>query len=233
LPLSRFRTSKRGPLRLKHIVLVILIVLTLASIQGFLFVERNLEPALKEIARTYVKQIATLTINEAISKKITEDIQESHEVIKYERDQNGRITLITFDESRLAKIVTQVTDHANLQLMKLSKEPIKIPIGQALDSNILAQIGPNVPITLVPMGAARADIEVRMEEAGINVVSLIFYLKVHADVRVVIPFSSDEAIVSTEFPIHTVVLPGDVPHVYVRNGDGNMSQIPISIPTGD
>lgn len=226
-----FRTNKRGPLKKRHVFLIVLILLTLISIQGFLYVERNLEPALKEIAKTYVKQIATNTITDAISKKISEDMQENHNVAIIKTDDAGKITLISFDQSTQAKIITQVTYRANQSLMELSKEPINIPIGLALNSNILAQLGPNVPITLVPMGAAKADIEVRLREAGINVVSIEVYLKIEADVRIVIPFSSDEAIVSTEFPIEVHVLPGDVPNVYFQGADGSISPVPnISLP---
>jgi sporulation protein YunB len=228
---GHFRASKRSPLKKRHIMLMILILLTLISVQGFLYVERNLEPALKEIAKTYVKQIATNTIADAISKKISEDMQENHNVAIIKTDESGKITLISFDQSTQARIITQVTYRANQSLMELSKEPISIPIGLALNSNILAQLGPNVPITLVPMGAAKADIEVRLKEAGINVVSIEVYLKIEADVRIVIPFSSDEAIVTTEFPIEVHVLPGEVPNVYFQSADGSLSPVPnISLP---
>jgi sporulation protein YunB len=233
MPLSnRFRTSKRGPLKIKHIVFVILIILTLASLQGFLFVERNLEPALKEIARTQVKQIATLAISDAISKKVAEEIAESDDLIEVKEDKDQRITFISFNQSKQAKIVAAVTDRANQTLIELSKDPIRIPIGQALDSNILAQLGPNVPITLVPMGAAKADIEVRLNEAGINVVSIEVYLIIEADVRIVIPFSSEEAVVTTEFPIDIKIIPGEVPEVYFNGGEDTSIPTPnISIPS--
>jgi sporulation protein YunB len=225
---SGFRSQKRGPLKGKHIFLIVLILITLLSIQGFLFVERNLEPALKEIAKTYVKQIAMLAINEAISKKISEDVSEVENLISEHSD--GKISFISFDQSRQAKIVTQVTDRANQTLMELSQEPVSIPIGQALNSNILAQLGPKVPITLLPMGAARADIDVRMYEAGINNVMIAVYLRIEADVRIVIPFSSDEAVVTTEFPITHLFVQGDVPIYYFKGSDGKMEPIPHILP---
>lgn len=231
---NRFRTSRKGPLKAKQVFLIILILLTLISVQGFLFVEKNLEPALKEIAKTYVKQIATLTITDAISKKISEEMTEENQIAIIKEDSDGRITLISFDHARMASIITQVTDRANRQLMELSREPIKIPIGQALNSNILAQYGPNVPISLVPMGAAKADIEIRLKEAGINVVSIEAILIIEAGVRIVIPFSSEEALVRTEFPIDNLILPGDVPQYYFKGSDGSTVPIPnISVPNGN
>lgn len=228
---NRFRTKKTGPLKKRHIFLILLILITLISVQGLIYVERNLEPALKEIAKTYVKQIATLAITDAISKKISEDMSETKNLAIIEKDKDERIQLISFEQSRQARVVTQVTERANQILMELYKEPIEIPLGQALNSNILAQLGPNVPITLQPMGAAKADIEVRLKQAGINVVSIEVYLLIEADVRIVIPFSSDEAVVTTEFPIEVHILPGEVPNYYFKSGDGSVSPIPnVSLP---
>lgn len=231
--MSRFKTNQRGPLRKKHIFLIILIIISLISIQGFIYVERNLEPALKEIARTYVKQLAMLAINDAISKKISEDMAESSQQYVHIEKSGDRIIAVTFDQARKARILSQVIDRTNEILIELEKDPIQIPIGQALNSNILAQLGPNVPITLVPMGAARADMEVRLSEAGINNVAIEVILIIEADVRIVIPFSSDEAIITTEFPIDVIFLPGEVPQYYFKSeggGSGNMPVPNISIP---
>ncbi|WP_025028427.1 sporulation protein YunB [Caldalkalibacillus mannanilyticus] len=225
---NKFKTNRKGPLRGKHIFLIVLILLTLISIQGFVFVERNLEPALKEIARTHVKQIAMLAINEAISKKISESFSDEDQLI-HERTE-GKIAYISFDQSKHARIVTQVTDRANQTLMELYQQPVSIPIGQALNSNILSQLGPDVPITLIPMGAARADIDVRMQEAGINNVMIVVYLRIEADVRIVIPFSSDEAVVTTEFPIDHIFVQGEVPEYYFKGGDGQVTPIPHMMP---
>jgi len=225
---NKFRTNRSGPLKAKHIFLIVLILLTLISVQGFLYVERNLEPALKEIAKTHVKQIATFAINDAISKKISESFSDEEQLILEKSE--GDISYLTFDQSKHARIVTQVTERANQTLMELYQQPVSIPIGQALNSNILSQFGPEVPITLIPMGAARADIDVRIQEAGINNVMIVVFLKIEADVRIVIPFSSDEAIVTTEFPIDHIFVQGDVPEYYFKAGDSTMTPIPHIAP---
>lgn len=234
---SKFRAKGSRGIKKRHIALIVLIIMLVISIQGFLFVEKNLEPALKEIARTYVNQLAMLAINDAISKKISEDMNHT-DVLDIREDAEGNITLISYNTSNKAKVLTQVIERANYELIELSKEPIHIPIGQALDSNILAQLGPDVPITLTPMGAARADIEVRLEEAGINTVMVIAILKIEADVRIVIPFASDEAVIVTEYPISWDVIPGKVPDFYFKGGDGGDQgsgtappfSVPIEIP---
>jgi sporulation protein YunB len=229
---KRIRMRKKGPLKKKHIFLIVFIFMLIISVQGFLYVERNLEPVLEDIARTYVKQLATLAINDAISKKISEEMSDdSSQMFTIEKNADDEIELLSFDQAKQAKIVTLVTDRAHQILLELSKEPVPLPLGQALNSNILAQLGPDIPITLVPMGAAKAEVKVLMEEAGINMVTIIANLKIEADVRIVIPFSSAEAIVTTEVPVSVVTVPGKVPEYYFRGGDNQQVPLPhISIP---
>lgn len=230
---KHFQTQARKVFKKRHGFLIALIIMTIFSVQGFLIVEKNLEPALKEIARTYVKQLATLAINDAISKKISEEMTEADHLYKIEKNNDGEIRLFSYDQAKQARIVTLVTDRANQVLLELSKEPVPLPFGQALGSNILAQLGPDIPITLVPMGAAKAEIFVRLEESGINTVAVIATLRIEADVRIVIPFSSEEAVVTTELPIAIDILPGKVPDYYFRGGDGQGQGAPmpnISLP---
>lgn len=227
---KRFRPAQRSFLKKRHVFLIVLFIILLLSIQGFLFVERNLEPVLKEMAQTHVKQIATLTISDAIAYNLNNHTEPAKDVVVFEKNEEGKIVLITIDQAKQAEIVTAVTERANEELKKLSNQPIKIPLGQALNSNILAQLGPLIPITLIPMGAAKADVSIKLEEAGINVVTITVYLKVQADVRIVIPFSSDEAVVATSLPIDYIVLPGEVPNVYVKNSDGSVTPVPLSLP---
>lgn len=226
--MSRLKT--RGPLKIKHVFIISLVIFTLFSLQMFLYVENNLEPALKEISRTYVKQIATLTIADVISKKIGEEMEDGEGIgVNKVEDANGRLSYLSLNHSKQARLLAQVTDRANKQLMELSKEPIRIPLGLALNSNILAQFGPLVPITLVPMGSAKADINIQASQAGINVVVIEVLLTVSADVRIVIPFASDEAIVTTEFVIDSVIINGEIPEVY-STGGGFQFSYPIDTP---
>lgn len=228
---AKFRTAGRRGLKKRYVAFIVIILISVLSVQGFWIVERNLEPALKQIASTYVKQLATLAINDAISKKISEEMDENEHLHRIERREDGDIDLISFDQARQARIVHLVTQRANQILIELSKEPIPLPLGQALDSNILAQLGPDIPITLVPIGQAKADIYIELQEAGINTVAVVAMLVIEADVRIVIPFSSDEAVVRTELPVSVDILPGRVPDYYFHGGEGVGMPIPnISLP---
>ncbi|MDQ0341185.1 sporulation protein YunB [Caldalkalibacillus uzonensis] len=139
-------------------------------------------------------------------------------------NEDGDLQFIAFNRLFHARLVTAATDRANEILIGLEEEPISVPLGQALDSNILAQYGPNVPIRMVPIGAARADIYLEMQEAGINTVAIVSRLVVEADVRIVIPFTAVEAHVQTEVPVSIDIIPGGIPQYYFRGSQGHSNQ---------
>lgn len=224
----RFLVKKRSPLKKRHLVFLLFLLFMFLSVMGFIYVERKLEPALLEIAHNHVRQLATMAINKAISQKLSEESEGS--ILNIERSHDGKTQLISFNSRNQAKILHQVVERANYELLRLEKEPIQIPLGQALDSNILAQYGPGVPVSLFPIGFAKADVFVELEEAGINMVMVTAYIEISADVRIVIPFSTDEAIVTTRYPIERHLLQGDVPNVYFQGSDGQTQIPPVSIP---
>ena len=224
--------ARRIPFKRRYVLFFVLVLLFILSIQGFFYMERNLEPALMEIANAHVKQLATLAINQAISEKISEDLDDGG-VLKIETSPDGKTQLISFDSRNQAKILNKVVSSANAALLKLEKEPIEIPIGQALDSSILAQFGPHVPINLYPHGFSKADIYVDLQEAGINMVMVTAYIEIEAQVQIVIPFASEEALITTRYPIEWHLLQGEVPRVYFRGGDGQSGSPPIAVPLNE
>ncbi len=227
----RRRLFRKVPLKRRHVFLFVLILLFILSIQGFYYMERNLQPALMNIANAHVKQIATLAINQAISEKVSEGLDDGG-VLKIETSADGKTQLISFDSKNQAKILNKVVSSANAALLSLEKEPIKIPVGQAFNSNLLAQLGPYLPISLYPHGFSKANITVDLEEAGINMVMVTAYIEIEAEVQIIIPFSSDHAYITTRYPIEWHLLQGEVPNVYFR-GDGESGYPPVSLPLNE
>jgi sporulation protein YunB len=161
----------------KRLYLISLLIFLILSIQSFIYVERNLAPALMEIAKVRVKQIATQAINDAISKKIAQNAN-FEELIDVVKDKNGKVSMLMFNTMEYARIVGETTWRVQDTLHELQQESQPIPLGVALNSNILAMIGPDVPIELVPMGAAHVNLFHKTEEAGINYVLVTVYVNI-------------------------------------------------------
>jgi sporulation protein YunB len=135
-----------------------------------------------------------------------------------EKDQNGKIQSITLDSRSANLAQVETTEYVRTSLYKLSTEKITVPLGVALGSNILASLGPSIPITLVPVGATNVEIVPELREKGINMVLFTVNLKITTKLKIVIPFSTNEAVVDHNVMIGQELIVGDVP-VYFFNGN--------------
>lgn len=218
----RLGGKRRVPRRkVFFIVAVIFVVLT---IQSFWFLEKKIQPILRDYANTKVTQIATSIIEEAVKENIAENPDFAQILIK-EMDGSGRLQSITLDAQAANKIQVTTTDYVRRSLDNLSTEKITVPLGVALGSSILASLPPNVPITFVPVGATNVEIIPELKEQGINMVLFTVSLKVTTKIKIVIPFSTDEALVDHNVVIGQQLIIGDVP-VYYFNGN-QMYPLPI------
>jgi hypothetical protein len=101
-----------------------------------------------------------------------------------------------------------------------------------MDSAIIASFGPKIPIKFTPIGAVKVDLSTRQQDAGINMILVEVYIRITAEVAIIIPFDSKPEVVETEIPISYVLVVGDVPMYYYDskgNPSGKTSSAPPSI----
>lgn len=220
----RLGTRRRFPKR--NIFFIIIVLLIVLFIQGFWLLEKRIEPILIEYANLKVIEIATDVIEEAIKEKIANNPNFSQLLIK-EKDDTGRLQSITLDAGAANRVQVEVTEHVRDQLKRLSAEKIPVPLGVALDSNILGALGPNINITLVPEGATKVDIVPELKEQGINMVLLTLKLHITTSLQIIIPFTSDEANIDHDVTIAQELIVGEVP-IYYFNGSQSVPIAPIA-----
>ncbi|BAU26808.1 sporulation protein YunB [Aneurinibacillus soli] len=226
----RKNRSVRAPIPSRYMFLISLVIFLGLSIQTFYYIEKNLEPVIRDIARARVEQMATKTLHDAISEKIVKETN-FKELVQVQKDKNGKVQVASFDYDRYAHIVASVTENVEHTLEKLEQAPEKIPLGQALRSNLLAQYGPDIPITLVPYGSAHVELKPEVKEAGINMVLVTVYVVVHTKIKIVIPFTTEPASITMEIPISNALIVGDVPQFYYDgNGRAVGSEVPGAVP---
>jgi len=195
--------------------LISLIIFLAISIHTFMYIERKLEPAMINIANTKVEQLAAGAINEAVRKRVAEGT-DFKELVYFKEDGEGKIKAVLFNYNEQTRVVGEATTRVTHILKELESVPLVIPIGQALGSNILAMIGPDVPVTMVPMGSVHVNLVPEIREAGINMVHINVYMDIEAKLQVVIPFTTNPTVVRTQIPITQGLFMGEVPNYYFK-----------------
>ncbi|TCS78457.1 sporulation protein YunB [Tepidibacillus fermentans] len=215
-------------LQKKNIIFFTIIIFLGLMVQTFFYIENQLRPILMQIAQARVKQIANKAVNDAITKKIAQNTN-FKDLIQFEMDDQGKIRAALFNYSEFARIVGETTARVEDTLSNLDKivEPIKL--GAAFDNEIIADMGPSIPITIIPIGHAEVTPKTTYQNAGINVVVMTVVIEIKAEVEVVIPFSQAPYTITSEVPIAQTQIFGDVPQFYYDNSGNYIGTDPNKV----
>jgi sporulation protein YunB len=205
--------KNRVPRRVLRLFLFIFSIFIL--VQAFLIIQNNLRPTIIALAQAKAKVLATEAINVAINQNIAKDSRYEH-LIFIQKDNEGNVILAEVNNMELARIQSLTTMHVQSALKELKEQKIKVPLGQVLGSEIFANLGPKIPVTLVPVGTVSAKMEQSFQSSGINIVSHQVGIDITATVHIVIPFMSTEVKVNTYTPIVTATFFGRVPETVIN-----------------
>lgn len=218
----------------RKLVLILLLIFGLFFFQMFIFVERNLQGPLMAVAKIRVKQVATQSINKAITEQVAQQ-SNADKLIDWKTNASGKISGFMLNYSEHMRITSETIDTVQTTLNKMGDIPEKIPLGQALGSAIIASFGPRIPVKFEPIGAVKVDLDTRQKDAGINMILVEVYMHIVAEVSIIIPFDTQPELVDTEIPISYLLVVGDVPMYYYDNkgnpvGDSASNAPNISLP---
>ncbi|MTI70929.1 MAG: sporulation protein YunB [Firmicutes bacterium] len=194
---------------------IAIVILLVAFIYLFIIVDRNLKPTVLALSEVKARMIGTQAINDAVSMKIKDDIKYKDLIfIKY--DSNGKVTMIQANTVMMNSIASDVALTVQEKIRQIGVKSIEIPLGNAFNSQLLAQRGPRINVDIVPQGSVSVDFSTEFEESGLNQTIHRVFLTIQADVRVIIPLASDTVKISSTVPIAETVIVGDVPESYVN-----------------
>lgn len=224
----------KGRLKKRRVLLFLLAFMLLFSIPSFIFIERNLRPPLMVIAKVRVKQIATQAINKAITDQVARS-SNSEKLIDWKMNDKGKISGFMLNYGEHMRITSATIDTVQTTLKDIQNIPEHIPIGHALNSAIISSFGPRVPVRFEPVGAVKVELNTRQKNAGINMILVEVYIKVIAEVTIIIPFDTEPELVETDIPISYLLVVGDVPMYYYDNtgkpiGESAPQAPSISVP---
>lgn len=183
--------------------------------QVFFMVERRYRPAITALAEIKADAMATDTINYAILDKVAHRIH-YNDLIITKQDEQGRIVMAQVNSMEVNQVMANTTIATREALLELEDEPFYIPLGEAMDSYILATYGPKIPIRMVPLGRVNTEVIDSFEEAGINQTRHKIYLQVHTEVQIIVPFIKESVEVVTTIPVADSIYIGEVPETVIN-----------------
>ncbi|WP_246579325.1 sporulation protein YunB [Alkaliphilus flagellatus] len=211
--MSIIKLGKKKYLKFKIITILILIVIILTMC--FLYIDREITPTVQAIGELKAQEITTRAINESVSLVLKQDIQ-YQDLISVKEDDEGNITMMQANTFLMNKVASDVALTIQDHLKQIKTTSDRIPLGNALGSQLLAQYGPKIKLTVTPLGMVDVNFGTEFEQSGINQTRHRIYLVINTSVRVIVPFSSNTIHVTTYFPVAETVIVGKVPMNYIN-----------------
>jgi sporulation protein YunB len=183
-------------------------LLTIMLIYSYYIVERNIKPTILAMSEINARLIATQAINEAVNSKIGNNT--FNHLIDFETDNNGRISLIQANTAQMTRLAAETSLEIQKEIEEIGITDLKIPISSIFGSQVFANTGPTISVTIQPAGTVNVDFFTDFEEAGINQTRLKIYLKVRTDVQIIVPLASNKVDVTTHIPVSETIIVDDV-----------------------
>lgn len=203
--------------RRRHNLLLAMLICGLVGFLGFTFVEVRLKPTLLQLAEARARAVATTAVNMALSETSALDIK-YEDLMDWKTDSQGNIVAVQPNTGEINRIAASTTTRVQAALRDIKSVRISVPIGQVFGSAILANLGPWLTVSVVPIGVVSTSVTDQFETAGINQLRHRVYLEIEASVKILVPLVSSNLTVTTSMPIAESIILGDVPQFYVHMG---------------
>lgn len=248
----KFRGLKprKGPLPFRYVFLLTFVFFIFSTTFGLWIINEGLKPTLVSYAESQTRKIATLVINKAITKRISDETELNNIFIVVENKNYPPI--IKLDTEIMNRIQSEITNLVQVNINVAEKGNIKelarmtnldivvndsgdeegivyyVPLGQATNNALLGNLGPRIPIKFNVIGSVESDIQTENKAYGINNTYLRAFIHLRVDIQIIIPFATEITTLEQEIPIAEVIIPGEVPEFY--NGNGQSSPPAIQVP---
>lgn len=207
---------KRGMLYIPK-TFIILVVLGLSFGCLFYMIDRSLKPTIIQIAEARAHILATETMNKVLYEKILVNTN-YEDLITVHKDTQQRVTLMQANTIKISRILSEANLAIKETLKNLENQTFYIPLGQALNSPLLAHYGPNINVKLLPVGTVNVSFGDSFQEAGINQTRHVLFLNINTTVKIVVPLVTEDIVVKSQVPIAETIIIGDVPNTYFGLG---------------
>ncbi|WP_153971856.1 sporulation protein YunB [Romboutsia faecis] len=201
-------------LKKTSIIFAILFVISF-FIGSFLYIDRTLRPTITVLAETKALELANKSINKSVAEVVKGQINYK-DLMNVQLDSDGKITMIQANTVMMNEMASNVALEIQDELKKVKSTTSYIPIGTALGSPILAKYGPQLRVSIEPIGTVSVDFKTKFESSGINQTRHIIYIEAKTKVRVVIPLTTSTQEVNAQIPVCETIIVGDVPQSYVN-----------------
>jgi len=251
--MGRIRLKGKNRLNISKgkLFVFIIIFLFLAIYFSLKYINLKVNPILLDYAELESRKIASIVINNAVNKNVTENV-EIEDLFLITKDANDEIKTIDFNPITVNKLLTKTTnsvqmnlkyieqgkiellDLATNALIDYNKDKLKqgiiyeIPTGVIFGNSFLANIGPTIPVKFSLVGDIVSYVNTKITNYGINNALIEVNIVLELSEQVILPFVTNKIKIETTIPVALKLIQGSVPEYYM-NGVQNSPSFALPI----
>ncbi len=185
-------------------------IILLVAIITFYTLFKSINPIFDELCLEKTREIGTYIINDS-SNKVLDNIDYKN-IVSIEENDNNKV--LKTDVVIINKIASDIALEAEREFRELENEKIEIPIGALTGNKLLAGMGPNINIQVIPTGNILTEIKNEFESTGINQTVYRIYLELTCKVSIVSQYKTIEDDIINQVLLVETVIVGEVPQSY-------------------
>lgn len=192
-----------------------LLLLAISGLLAFaLYAGAQMRPLLGSLATTRVSNAVNRIVYQAVNEAIDSGQIAYEQLVSYEKDNEGRITMVRSNMAAFNRLQSQILDLILGRIDQVSARELSIPVGSLTGSPLLAGRGPRISVRMESVGSSSARFENQFESAGINQTKHRIVLRIDVYVSILLPGYSTVTQVTNEITVAETVIVGEVPGTY-------------------
>ena len=193
----------------KKLTFTLVIIIAIVTIISSL---KSIDPIFEDLCKEKAMQIATDILNTETTKVVHK--YEYKDIVTITKDETNNTSILKTDVRVINDIASDIAIEVNKRLEELEYEQIKIPAGAVLGNKFFSGIGPEIKISIIPVGTVITDLKTEFKAQGINQTVYRIYLEVVCNANIVTSYRTiNTEIINQVLLVETVVV-GNVPETY-------------------
>lgn len=195
----------------RRYVLLLFLVGTLAFL---IYAMSQLQPMIERLATTRVSNTVNRIVYDAVNEAIESGEISYEQLIHYEKDNDGKVTMVTSNMAAFNRLQSQILDLILTRIDQVSARELSIALGSLTGTPLLAGRGPRIHVRMESVGSSSARFQNEFESAGINQTKHRIILEIDVYVSILLPTITTATKVSNHITVAETVIVGAVPDSY-------------------
>lgn len=210
------KRKKRKKLCRRFIAVFLLLLLCALGIAMWMY-WKSMTPTILDIVEVRVRSEATQAANEAVLTVFNGGVKYS-DIVAVERNAQNEIVMLSANQVTVNELARDTSLVTQSKIAALFDKSIDIPFGTLTGIPLLSDVGPNVSISVSPIGSVTCKFVSDFESAGINQTLHRIYLQVESQVDVIVPTMHKVLKINTPILLCETVIVGKIPDTYLQGG---------------